>query len=281
MKKKIIYLFIPLLFSCSEAYKVYEVTGVVLDIDENAKSILVDHDSISGFMMPMVMPFKIKNKNILKNITKHDSISFDFIITERTSYAENFKKLGKSSLTFEEDEFWDEDEYQQIEIGQTLSEVNFIDTKGDLTSLNQYSDNYIFISFIFTKCPVPNMCPAVVIKNGVLARKFKDSSMLKFIMVSFDYIYDTPAVLDLHYGNIIEDYPNWMVWSSVKNTSDLYTLTSEVGVSYWGIEKNNIGHNLRSILIGPDRKLLKVWKGDEWLAGDVGKELDNYVKFMK
>jgi len=41
MKKKIIYLFIPLLFSCSEAYKVYEVTGVVLDIDENAKSILV------------------------------------------------------------------------------------------------------------------------------------------------------------------------------------------------------------------------------------------------
>ncbi|MDA9935099.1 SCO family protein [Candidatus Marinimicrobia bacterium] len=281
MKKKIIYLFIPLLFSCSEAYKVHEVTGVVLDIDENAKSILVDHDSISGFMMPMVMPFKIKNKNILKNIIKHDSISFDFIITERTSYAENFKKLGKSSLTFEEDEFWDEDEYQQIEIGQTLSEVNFIDTKGDLTSLNQYRDNYIFISFIFTKCPVPNMCPAVVIKNGVLARKFKDSSMLKFIMVSFDYIYDTPAVLNLHYGNIIKDYPNWMVWSSVKNTSDLYTLTSEVGVSYWGIEKNNIGHNLRSILIGPDRKLLKVWKGDEWLAGDVGKELDNYVKFMK
>jgi hypothetical protein len=35
MKKKIIYLFIPLLFSCSEAYKVYEVTGVVLDIDED------------------------------------------------------------------------------------------------------------------------------------------------------------------------------------------------------------------------------------------------------
>ena len=101
MKKQIIYLFIPVFFSCSEAYKVYEVTGIVLDIDENAKSILVDHDSISGFMSPMVMPFKIKNKTILKNITKHDSISFDFIITEKTSYSENFKKLGKSSLNFE------------------------------------------------------------------------------------------------------------------------------------------------------------------------------------
>jgi hypothetical protein len=72
-----------------------------------------------------------------------------------------------------------------------------------------------------------------------------------------------------------------MVWSSVKNISDLYTLTSEVGSSYWGIEENNIGHNLRSVLIGPDRKLLKVWEGDEWLAGEVGKELNNYMKFMK
>jgi protein SCO1/2 len=281
MKKQIIYLFIPVFFSCSEAYKVYEVTGVVLDMDENANSILVDHDSISGFMMPMVMPFKIKNKTILKNITIHDSISFDFIITEKTSYAENFKKLGKSFLKFEEDEFWEDDEYQQKEIGQELSEVNFIDTKRDLTSLNQLRDSYIFISFIFTRCPVPNMCPAVVIKNGVLARKFKDSSKLKIIMVSFDYIYDTPAVLDSYYGNIIKDYPNWMVWSSVKNISDLYTLTSEVGSSYWGIEENNIGHNLRSVLIGPDRKLLKVWEGDEWLAGEVGKELNNYMKFMK
>ncbi len=281
MKKKIIYLFIPLLFSCSEAYKVYEVTGVVLEIDENEKSILVDHDSISGFMMPMVMPFKIKNKTILKNVTKYDSISFDFIITERTSYAENFKKLGESSLKFEEDEFWEEDEYQQKEIGQKLSEVNFIDTKGDSTSLNQFRDNYIFISFIFTRCPVPNMCPAIVIKNGVLARKFKDYSKLKFIMVSFDYIYDTPLVLDSFYGSIIQEFPNWMVWSSVKNISDLYTLTSEVGSSYWGIEENNIGHNLRSVLIGPGRKLLKVWKGDEWLAGEVGKELNNYVKFIK
>ena len=67
------------------------------------------------------------------------------------------------------------------------------------------------------------MCPAVVIKNGVLARKFKDSSKLKFIMVSFDYIYDTPAILDSYYGNIIKDYPNWMVWSSVK-TLAIYIL---------------------------------------------------------
>ncbi len=89
------------------------------------------------------------------------------------------------------------------------------------------------------------------------------------------------TILDSYYGNIIKDYPNWMVWSSVKNTSDLYTLTSEVGASYWGIEENNIGHNLKIRINWTRQKTLKVWKGDEWLAGEVGKELNNYVKFMK
>ena len=282
MKNPLTYLIIVLLlFSCSKTDKTYIVTGVVISIDEKNKSVLVDHDSIKGFMMPMVMPFKIKNKNILKDITVHDSSSFSFTITEKTSYAENFKTIGRSYLEFDDDEFWTDDEYKEKEIGQELSDITLVGSNGELTALNHFKDSYIFISFIFTRCPVPNMCPAVVIKNGVLARKFKNNDKIKFIMVSFDYIYDTPKVLESYYSDIIKEYPNWMVWSSVGRVSDLYTLSSELGCNYWGIEKNNIGHNLRSVLIGPDRKILNVWKGDDWLAGKVQKEIDNYMKIIK
>ena len=282
MKNSFTYLIIGLLLSsCSKTDKTYNVTGVVINIDEKKESILVDHDSIKGFMMPMVMPFKIRNKNILKDIAINDSISFKFIITEKTSYAENFKTFGKSSLKFDDDEFWTDDESKKKEIGQKLSDITLVGSNGELTTLNHFIGSYIFISFIFTRCPVPNMCPAVVIKNGVLARKFKNNDKIKFIMVSFDYIYDTPKVLESYYSDIIKEYPNWMVWSSVGRVSDLYTLSSELGCNYWGIEKNNIGHNLRSVLIGPDRKILNVWKGDDWLAGKVQKEIDNYMKIIK
>ena len=66
----------------------------------------------------------------------------------------------------------------------------------------------------------------------------------------------------------------------VGKISDLYTLSSEIGCEYWGIEKNNIGHNLRSALIGPGRKLLNTWKGDDWLASSVGKEIENYIEVL-
>ena len=281
MKNKIIYLFVLLIFSCSDKNKTFNVTGVVIDINKNENSIVIDHDSIPGFMMPMVMPFNIKYIDAIKDVNPNDSVKFKFTITQTSSYAYDFKVVGKRSSEIDEDDFWSDDEYREKKIGEEISNVSLINLDGKEVKLGQYQDKYIFISFIFTRCPIPNMCPAVVIKNGVLARKFKESDKIKFIMISFDYIYDTPEILRSYYSDAISSFPDWTVWSSIGKINDLYTLSTEIGCEYWGIEKNNIGHNLRSALIGPGRKLLKTWKGDDWLASSVGKEIENYINILK
>ena len=281
MKNKITYLLIIFIYSCGENNKTYNVNGVVISIDKSERSIVVDHDSIPGFMMPMVMPFNIKNIDAIKELHPNDSINFKFKITEKTSYAYDFVIVGKRTNEIDEDDFWDDDEYKEKKIGEEISNVTLINLDGKEVKLDQFEDKYVFISFIFTRCPVPNMCPAVVIKNGVLARQFKETDKIKFIMISFDYIYDTPEILTSHYDDAISNFPNWTVWSGVGKISNLYTLSSEIGCEYWGIEKNNIGHNLRSALIGPGRKLLKTWKGDDWLASSVGKEIEYYINILK
>ena len=281
MKKLIILLIILLGSSCSDSKKIYDVTGVVLDINLANKKVLVDHDSIPNFMMPMVMNFNIENKNVVKSLSKNDSVRFKFIITETSSYATDFNIIGRRINIDDNDDFWEDDEYSKKEIGEKLSNVTLLNINANATSLDDYSGKYVFLSFIFTRCPVPNMCPAVVIKNGVIARNFKDNENVKLVMVSFDYLYDTPQILKSFYGSSIEGFPNWDVLSSVEKVSDLYTLSSEIGCEYWGIEKNNIGHNLRSALIGPDKTLLKIWEGDEWLAGSVTTEIENYIKFSQ
>ena len=281
MKNKITYLLIIFIYSCGENNKTYNVNGVVISIDKSERSIVVDHDSIPGFMMPMVMPFNIKNIDAIKELHPNDSINFKFTITEKTSYAHDFVIVGKGSNEIDEDDFWDDDEYKEKKIGEEISNVTLINLDGKEVKLDQFEDKYVFISFIFTRCPVPNMCPAVVIKNGVLARQFKETDKIKFFMVSFDYVYDTPEILKSHYGDTISNFPNWTVLSSVGKISDLYTLSSELGCEYWGIEENNIGHNLRSALIGPGGKLLNTWEGDDWLASSVGKEIENYIEVLK
>ena len=278
IKKYILAFF--LFISCSNTDKEYSVTGVVQDIKEDQSIIVIDHDSISGFMMPMVMPFNLEYKKDVLELSIGDSVKFKLVVTSSNSYATDFTILGRSEIVDDYDEFWD-DEYRKKQIGERLSDVSLLDINGDSISLSSLNGKFRFISFIFTRCPIPNMCPAVVIKNGVLANNFRDYNNLELIMVSFDYAYDSPIVLKDYYGDLISIYANWSIWSSAGDISDLYTLSSEIGCEFWGIEENNIGHNLRSALIGPNMELLKVWEGDEWLAKDVRKDIENYIKIVK
>jgi len=278
IKKYILAFF--LFISCSNTDKEYSVTGVVQDIKEDQSIIVIDHDSISGFMMPMVMPFNLEHKKDVLELSIGDSVKFKLVVTSSNNYATDFTILGRSEIVDDYDEFWD-DEYRKKQIGERLSDVSLLDINGDSISLSSLNGKFRFISFIFTRCPIPNMCPAVVIKNGVLANNFRDYNNLELIMVSFDYAYDSPIVLKDYYGDLISIYANWSIWSSAGDISDLYTLSSEIGCEFWGIEENNIGHNLRSALIGPNMELLKVWEGDEWLAKDVRKDIENYIKIVK
>ena len=59
MKIKTFILTVFFLISCSNKDKEYAVYGVIQDIKETQNTIIIDHDSIPGFMMPMVMPFNI------------------------------------------------------------------------------------------------------------------------------------------------------------------------------------------------------------------------------
>ena len=280
MKTKIFIISIYIFIGCTKTDKEYVVNGVIHDIKIDEQIIIIDHDSIPGFMMSMIMPFNFKNKEDVEDLSSGDSVRFKLVVKPDDSYVTNFTILGRSILLDDQDDFWDDDEFKSLDIGERLTDIVLLDLKGDSVRISSFDGKFRFISFIFTRCPIPNMCPAVVIKNGVLASHFKKSKNLELIMVSFDYVHDTPAILNEFYGPSINNYENWRTWSSVGNISDLYTLSSELGCEFWGVDEGNIGHNLRSALIDPNRKLLKVWGGDDWLAKDVVKDIENYMAMI-
>ena len=71
---------------------------------------------------------------------------------------------------------------------------------------------------------------------------------------------------------------NWIFLSSFNHMNDLYILTKQSSFAFWGIEKNDIGHNMRTILIGPDLKFLKYYDGNEWSVKDAYNDIKNIMK---
>jgi len=122
---------------------------------------------------------------------------------------------------------------------------------------------------------MPNMCPASIVKNQYLSNYFKNEN-INFILISFDYLYDTPKVLNNIYGSI--ETKNMKFLSSYNHINDIFSLTQQSGVAYWGVEENNIGHSMRSILIDKNLKLLKTFDGIDWKAGDAKRDIENFIK---
>ena len=272
--KFIITLSLLLAIGCSK--KSYPVRGTILEVRKDSIEFLIHHDEIPGFMMAMTMPFKLADSLDINRFGVGDSLKFRLEMEENKAYAANFQLLGKGTLT-ETDDMWD-DEYPPLEIGQIFSNVTFLDLDSNDVSLSDSDGKFRLISYIFTRCPMPNMCPAVVIKNQYLAQVFKADPKMEFVLVSFDYTFDTPAVLKNYYGGILESNPNLIVLSSTGHLNDIFSLAGQSYVSFWGVDENDIGHTLRSVLIDPERRLMKVFEGTDWRPEAAERDIRNILK---
>ena len=267
-------LVISIFFICCEKNKdIFFVKGSVQSIELKSNKITIAHDTIPDLMPPMVMPFSVLDQKEIRNVEVGDSVHFQLVWNDVKPYANDFKVIGKGNI-LESDDFF-EDEFSEKSIGNIIDDVTFTDINNKTVSLSDTDGKYRFISFIFTRCPMPNMCPAIIIKNRVLAESFKE---IEFILVSFDYNYDSPSVLQQTYGSVIEDYHNWQIWSSVGRIDDIYSLVRQSGGNFWGVENNKIGHTLSSVLIGPEREVLAKWKGEEWKVNQAKTAIQLYIK---
>ena len=273
-----------LLFQNCKTNTTYDVSGVILEINKDDHKLLIDHNEIPGFMNSMVMYFNIHNSVNLNDFDLLDSVIFNLVVTEDSHYSLNLNKVGKRTINNSNDidtnNANQEDELYKLKtIGEQLDDFTLIKTNNEIFNLSQLKTNFNIITFIFSRCPMPEMCPATISNIQYLAETFENKKDMSFILISFDYIYDTPEKLYETYKHIEQTYNNIDFLSSVNHINDLYMVTKQCGVSFGGIEENNIGHTMRTVVIDANRKILKIYEGFDWKPGDVKADLLNLMKF--
>jgi protein SCO1/2 len=274
--KKIIFSSILILLLACSGKKSYSVKGTIIEIRKESNEFLIHHDEIPGFMMAMTMPFKLADSLDINRYGVGDSLKFRLEMKEGKVFANNFQLLGKGTLP-ETDNLLD-DEYTPLEIGGIFNDVNFLDMDSNGVSLSDSDGKFRFISYIFTRCPMPNMCPAVVAKNRYLAETFSETDEIEFILISFDYIFDTPSAMKSIYNSHVKSNPNMKFYSSFGHLNDIIMLAGQSLVSFWGVDENDIGHTLRSVIIDPERRLMKVFEGTDWRPEAAERDIRNILK---
>jgi len=264
------------------AQKRYPFTGRIVSVDSQAQSAIIDGDAIPGFMDAMAMPYKIKPAATLNHLIPGDSVSAEVVVVSSGAknddaapdyWLENVKVIahidpshapGASSL-------------HMPAPGEEVPDFSFTNQSGKLISLKQYRGKVLFVTFIYTRCPFPDFCPRL---SGNFAEIYKQAATnaaltnAHLLSVSFDPEHDRPKVLRDYGFSVAHTHESALFnrWefaaprlADLPRLADFFALTIQP-------EGGTITHNLSTVVIGPDGKIVKWYHGGDWQPSDLIKD---------
>jgi len=157
-------------------------------------------------------------------------------------------------------------------IGEEVPDFKLINQDTAQIRLAQYRGRPLLLTFIYTRCPLPDYCPRTSRNFSEVYRGLtsvaKAGQKPHLLTVSFDTEYDTPAVLR-EYARRYMNPPDFGVWEfATGSPEDIKKITSYFGLIYRK-ESGQITHSLVTALIGADGKLKQIFQGNEWTPSQV------------
>jgi protein SCO1/2 len=260
--------------SCSRSRE-YELRGQVLAVDASRLEVTVKHDDIPGFMPGMTMAFKVRKAGMLEGRKAGDLIRATLVVQDADAYLKKIESTGHAPPT----ETPPAPRVRVLSVGDPLPEAVFVDESGRSRRLADWRGQAIALTFIYTQCPVPNFCPLMDRQFAEVQASIKKdvelSGRVHLLSISFDPVFDTPAVLAAHAKKVGADPAVWNFMTG--DRADVERFASHLGMSIVpdATSAPEIVHNLRTAVIGPDGRLVKIFNGSEWSAADLISELRN------
>ena len=250
----------------------YELNGQVLGIKAEEREVLIKHEDIKGFMPGMTMPFKVNDGALLDGLEPGDLVTATLVVRGTDAHLSALTRTGHAELEAPAGPESASSGFELIRDGEEVPDQLLIDQDGKPRPLSSLRGHRVALTFTYTRCPMPTFCPLMDRHFAALQREIKKTPSLadvRLISVSFDPQFDTPPVLKAHARSLEADP---LIWSFVTGERDDITrFAARFGVTVERAEKNpiDITHNLRTAIIDPDGRLVKVHTGNAWTPADV------------
>jgi protein SCO1/2 len=227
--------------------------------------ITVNHDDIPGFMPGMTMGYFLKAGTKADGIGPGDLFAATLVVNGSDVYVEELKKTGHAPLP---------PAARPIRImdvmgpGDAVPDDPLVDQTGATRRLTDWQGKALAVTFVYTRCPVPDFCPLMDRHFGELQKAILADAALRdrvhLVSITFDPRHDTADAIKAHAKTRGAD-PR--VWSYLTGDADAIDhVTSRFGVS--SIEEHDapesITHNLRTAVIDRHGTLVTIYNGNDW-----------------
>ena len=146
--------------AASKDQREYTLQGQVLELQPEQKQAVIRHEEIKGFMSAMTMPYSVQDMKELSGITAGDLITAKLVVLPTKAYIEQVKKVGEAPLELPKGQSPPAASgFELIKTGAPVPNQTFIDQDGKRVSLDSFHGDALIVTFMYTSCPMPTMCP--------------------------------------------------------------------------------------------------------------------------
>jgi protein SCO1 len=258
----------------------HELKGKVVSVEKDKHIVTVAHESIKDFMEGMTMPFTVRDDWPFEVLAPGDQITATLVIDGPESWLENVIVSKSSSETTP----LSSSGATEAQPGDTVPDFTLVNQNNRTIRTAQYRGKALLLTFIYTRCPIPEYCTLMSNNFAEIDRELQKTQELyektRLLSISIDPEYDTPAVLrsygSSHTGRYEDEkFTHWEFATGRKE--EVKEVAKFFGLQYFP-EKDQIVHGLRTVIVGPDGKVVKVYRGNEWKPSEVVKELEALLK---
>ena len=258
----------------SSTYKTYKLRGKIVGTKPATGELTVSHEAIPGFMEAMTMPYKLKNPGIMSDLHPGDVITADLFVSQNADadvYLDNIVVIAQGKPDYRP-----KVSYHVPAPGDPVPDFRLRNQDGRTISLSQFRGRELLITFIYTRCPLPNFCPLLTHNFAVIDRELSaDPAIYRkthLLCVSFDPEHDTPARLRAYGATYIgsdgkDAFAHWDFAVPDKNSLEKMALFFNLGIT--PEPDSTITHTLSTTLIGADGKVIRFYPGNEWTVNQV------------
>ena len=268
--------------------KEYEVTGLLLSEDASKHTITVSCKEIPDYMRAMVMSFPVRDAKLPDGLQPGATVKFTLVVENGASYAEGIRIVPFESLELdptqarrlkllEDATSAHPPSADVLHVGQPVPDFRLIDQNQKPVSLSQLSGKVVALTFVYTRCPLPDYCVRLSNNFGLLQRRFADrmGRDLVLLTVVIDPVHDQPDALKNYARTWKADARSWHFLTG--SVAEIQQLCRRFDMSYYPDEALFV-HSFHTVVISRKGQLVANLEGNTFTAKQLGDLIDTVAR---
>lgn len=209
------------------------------------------------------MPFTVRDRGQLADVRPGDRIAFRLNVKDEQTWIDRLRMLSAAPV--------DVGLTQTPAIstlvppGGEVPDFTLTNQDGQGVSLSSLRGTVVAVTFIYTRCPLPDYCPRMITNLQAIERRFPErvGKDLALAAITFDPQYDTPKRMREYAQFFKADRPGWQFLTG--SVEDVTRVAGMFGVEFWP-EEGLITHTLQTAVVDKEGKLAASVEGKDYSA---------------